>query len=97
MAKVAGPLLSLRANGSVYGMLTYSEKPGGTVLGKKGITPPHKSAGADEAKENFADAARLWDALTDEQKALYNHMATFEEKWMSGRCLFFKNYLDGLL
>jgi hypothetical protein len=94
MAKVSGPLLSMRAKGSVFGTLTYSERATGAVVGKKSVTPAHDTPGANAAEAAFSDAVRDWDDLTPDERREYNNRASQSDESVSGRCLFFRDRIS---
>ena len=75
MVKVAGPLFSVEAQGTLGGVLTYQR---GFGRHRVTVKPDHRDAGTDEQlsqREKFLAAVAYWKALTVEAKAAYNVIA----------------------
>lgn len=74
MAKTEGQLFSLRAAGSIGGVLTYQGRKGFRHTHRKSTPRNPKTAAQVADRLLFAQVVAVWQDLTDEQKAVYNAM-----------------------
>ena len=72
MAKTEGQLFSLKAYGSIGNVLTYQGRKGFRHTHKKALPTNPKTSAQIADRLLFANAVAGWQALTTEQKAVYN-------------------------
>ena len=90
MPEVTGPLLSAKAHGSLGKTVTYQSKRNQSRVIR---TPTHIDASTQAQLDHrafFLEAIAAWNALTTEEKAVYNLRATRLN--MTGYNLFIKEY-----
>jgi len=75
MAKTEGQLLSERAYGTIGNILTYQGRKGFRHTHRKSTPRNPKSAAQVADRLLFANAVAGWQALTTEQKQVYNAMS----------------------
>jgi len=92
MPKLTGPLLSLRASGSVAKNLTYSERKTGSLARWQKKQKDVLTSERVEWRARFLQAVAAWHALTENEKEVYNEEA--ERLTMTGYNLFLKKYLS---
>ena len=91
MVKLAGPLFSIEAQGTIGGAITYQK---GFGKHRAMRVPTHRdaeSAGQLTQRSLFLDAVAAWNALSAPEKAAYNTRAKFLQ--MTGYNLFVKEYI----
>ena len=85
MAKVKGPLLSLRARGRFAGVLDFRDYPAGPMHESRVYIQPlrKKPSGLNQRKKELhvKAASTLWSTLTDEQKESWNDLAFDYKKY----------------
>ena len=75
MAKTEGQLLSERAYGTIGNILTYQGRKGFRHTHRKSTPRNPKTAPQIADRLLFANAVAGWQALTTEQKQVYNNMS----------------------
>lgn len=92
MAKLHGPLFSLKASGSIGPVLTYSErKTGSQVRYQRKQSVPIPSWSQCDNQSLYRIAYARWLSFTDEQKQAYADEATAKNLPMSGWNYFMKS------
>lgn len=91
MAKVTGPLHSLRAQGKYGSTITYRRHFGGTVAVQYSQPSGDKSATQHSQRELMRDARAAWRALDEAEKAIWNEQA-YHRIGISGYNLFIQDY-----
>lgn len=95
MAKVLGPLLSLRAWGTFGGVVVYRRGRGmSTAMGRSAPRNPNTVL-QQEQRVSFAAAVSSWRALPDASKVWWVMRAVGMAT--SGYNLYVKNYLLGMM
>jgi len=79
MAKLAGPLHSTRATGSIGACLTYDTHRGIPVARRRSFTAQPRSKKQLAARSRFALLQRKWQSLTAEQRERWNLFAQQHE------------------
>jgi hypothetical protein len=77
MAKITAPLLSLTATGTIKKTLVYSSTPHFSYIKNKDTTRKRKDVPTIARlaqRENYLSGVLTWNALTPEQKLVYNVM-----------------------
>ena len=94
MAKVFGPCLSMSAKGSVKKVITFQKRPGGFAVIKPPVPPRAKTlnptAAQAASRTVFKNLVSAWQALTAEQKAVWNDEAVWVGEQLSGFLTFMK-------
>lgn len=72
MAKTEGPLFSVKAHGSIGGVLTYQGRKHFQHSHKKALPKNPRTAAQIADRLLFANAVAGWQALTPAQKQVYN-------------------------
>jgi len=75
MAKTEGPLLSVRAHGSIGNILTFQGRKHFQHSHKKALPTNPRTPAQIADRLLFANAVAGWQALTTEQKQVYNNMS----------------------
>lgn len=94
MAKVAGPLMSILASGSIGKRLTYRTVAGRCIVSR--WTPPTnpRSDGQVSNRTLFAEAMTAWHSVSDDIKANWNNYCFEHHIAKSGMNLFVGAYVD---
>ncbi|MGM0410989.1 MAG: hypothetical protein ACQEQF_09540 [Bacillota bacterium] len=74
MAKVTGPLFSINASGQFADSLVFSNWKGINIVKKKGSPTGESSAQQNLVKSAFAECAKVWNALNEEEKEMWNEI-----------------------
>jgi len=91
MPKLTGPLLSLKASGSIAKNLTFSERKSGSQVRFQKKQKDVLTSDRVEHRARFLEAAAAWNALFEEEKLDYKQRAV--SLAMTGYNLFLKEYL----
>ena len=71
MAKLSSPLFSKTASGSIAGLLTYSERKSGSQVRYQRRPADNPTTDRLIQRQAYLAAVEGWNALTDEQKAVW--------------------------
>ena len=74
MAKVTGPLFSIKASGQFASSMVFSNWKGINVVKKKGIPTGESTSQQNFVKACFADCADGWNELSAEEKVMWEKM-----------------------
>ena len=91
MVKTVNPLFSITAAGNFKKTIIYTSSKGVSIAKKFFKSKDTKSASQVARRELYKSGATLWKNLTEEQKALYNYLAT--GKSLIGFNIFMHEYL----
>ncbi|MBA7715055.1 hypothetical protein ES703_124093 [subsurface metagenome] len=91
MTKLAKPLLSLDAHGSIGNAITFLRRPGSTIAMKKPVPFDRQTLLQQYQRWLYQDAGWYWQALTMNQKAHYR--ADGARSHMSAYPAFLRYYL----
>ena len=75
MAKIKGPLLSHEARGTIAEKLTFSVRSSGQQARFQKKQKDILTAGRVSQREIYSDSVEAWNALSQEEKAVYNQEA----------------------
>lgn len=95
MTKVAGPLLSVKAKGTLGNAITYQGGFGGHRVTKK---PDHKDCGSAAQlaqRQKYRAACDYWNALNDHEKEMFDHLGNQHQMTGFNYCV--REYLLGRL
>jgi len=91
MSKLIGPLLSLKASGSIAGNLTFSERKTGSQVRFQKKQKDVLTSDRVAHRARFLEAVASWNVLSEEEKLDYKHRAV--SLAMTGYNLYLKEYL----
>ena len=91
MPKSIGPLLSLKASGSIAGNLTFSERKTGSQVRWQKKQKDVLTSDRVEHRARFLEAVASWNALSEEEKLDYKQRAV--SLALTGYNLYLKEYL----